>query len=201
MLSPSALSLLLSDLEPGEVYRRCLSLGEPLDYAATEQLVYGVEVRYAIQVLQGETPRLYNFGDLDGAGDAALFRALDASGARSVAFVGAGPYPVTALILRERSPELQITCFENNLVGFLLGQAVLRRLAPDIPVVFGDAHEVELRNFDLIVLAAMVEGRAELARRILEGSSAHVLVRASLDWEHPRLHSVAARFKADGSLA
>lgn len=88
--------LLLSEQEPGEIYCLCLQELAGDSYALTETVVYGCEVRYALDVLGGKAPRLYNFGGLDGKGDRLLWSVLDALPQRKVAFLGSGPYPVTA---------------------------------------------------------------------------------------------------------
>jgi hypothetical protein len=203
-LPPEYREFLLSDLEPGQVYRRCLerlqSDGLTADYQLTETLVYGVEVRYALQVLEGRAPQLYNFGDLDGKGDPVLFQALRQASGQRVAFVGCGPYPVTALLTRRESPDARVTCFDNQIVAFLLARAVLARLDPEIGVELADASEIDYRGYDVIVLAAMVGNKEPLVGRLLAETQAQVVVRGSVPGTHPRLHTVSSQFRADGSL-
>ena len=118
--------LLLSPGEPGQIYRQCLELmqreGVSADYALTEQVVYGCEVRYAVQVLEGQIPELYNFGDLDGHGTALLWRVLDGARRRRVAMIGSGPYPVTALLIRQRYPDSESGCVAIERLGIALEQ-------------------------------------------------------------------------------
>jgi hypothetical protein len=196
--------LLLSDEEPGQIYRRCLDRmrrdGISADYALTEQVVYGCEVRYAVQVLEGRIPELYNFGDLDGHGTELLWTVLEQAPGRRVALLGSGPYPVTALLIRNRYPDSEVTCFDNNLSAFLLGGAVLRKLAPEVRLELQEAHHVDGRPFDVIVVAAMITGRKALVNRLLAETEAELIVRGTLDQSHPRLHTAASAFSSDGRL-
>lgn len=200
------LDLLLSDLEPGEAYRQCLEWVEAENPAEAKQLtqdvVYGCEVRYALEVLrEGRPERLYNFGDLDGRGTPLLWKVLDPLPDRKVAFVGAGPYPVTAFLVKERFPDSELCCLDNHLVSFLLGRAVCERMAPELEYQFGDAHQFNYQPFDAVVVAAMVNQREKLARQILETSDAQLLVRGDLEFTHPRLHTVSSTFDSEGQLA
>ena len=126
--------LLLSDTEPGELYRRCLTDmaadGLTADYALTETIVYTTEVRYALDAIRhGRPERLWNFGDLDGRSTAAMFDVLDTVPRMRLAFTGSGPYPITALLAAERYPDAtSITCIDNHIVGHLLGQATVEAM-------------------------------------------------------------------------
>ncbi len=199
------LDLLLSGQEPGQIYRQCLQRmqadGADAPTHATQEIVYGCEVNYAIQVLtQGGPDRLYNFGDLDGRGTPLIRNVVDPLESRRVLFLGAGPYPVTAFLIRERYPDSQVTCVDNDLVSFLLGSAVGKKMDPSILFRLGEAHDYDCSGFDLVVVAAMVNDRENLARRLVETTEAELIVRGDLELQHPRLHTVASTFDERGAL-
>ena len=194
--------LLLSEREPGEIYRLCLQEMAGSTYALTESMVYGVEVRYAIDILEGKPVELYNFGDVTGQGDALLWRMLDPLPVRRVAFLGSGPYPVTALLVRKRYPESQVVCVDNHIVGYLLGRAVAAKLGEPLEFRWQEAGDGDFRGFTAIVVAAMVGDKLALARRLLEETDARILVRGEIDLEHPRLFTLSSHFsEQDGRLS
>lgn len=205
-LSRRCRDILLSTPEPGEAYRRCLAEiaaeGAAADYALTETIAYGTEVRYAIGVLTNGPPeRFWNFGDLRGDAEARLWPHLDALGELRVAFVGSGPYPVTALLLGRRYPRAEITCIDNNIAAHLLGEAVVKRTGMPIRSELAAADEVDYGRFNAVILAAMVGGKLELAKKILGESGALVVLRGTVELRHPRLIQLESGFRDDGALA
>lgn len=201
------LDLLLSDRDPGEAYRLCLqemaAEGRALDYAATEALVYAVEVRYALEVLRsGRPPRWRNFAHLTGAGDARLWEVLDALPLRSLAFVGSGPFPVTALLLRDRYPDVPIQCVDDQVVAHLLACAVAERAGAHLDLRLAEGAEVDYSGFTAVVVAAMVTDQPRVVERVLESSDALCILRGRVPLEHPRLIHLdrAGGFGATGHL-
>ena len=197
--------LILGDLEPGLAYRRSVEAlatdGLTADYALTETIVYATEVRYALDVIRNGPPeRLWNFGDLDGRSTDRLWAVLDRVADMRLAFAGSGPYPITALLAAQRYPGARITCIDNNIVGHLLGQAVVGRMGVPIDCVFAEAIDVDYSPFNAVVIAAMVSGKAELVQRVLDGSEALVVVRGETGVRHDRLVEIVAQFRDDGSV-
>jgi hypothetical protein len=205
-LPPRYRELILGDLEPGLAYRRSVEAlavdGLHADYGLTETIVYATEVRYALDVIRNGRPeRLWNFGDLDGRSTDRLWAVLDRVGDLRLAFAGSGPYPITALLAAERYPGAAVTCVDNNIVGHLLGQAVVERLGLGIECRFDEAIDVDYAPFTAVVVAAMVSGKAELVQHILDSSGALVVVRGDTGLQHDRLVEINARFRDDGSVA
>ena len=203
-------NILLSDMEPGEMYQKCMAEiakdGKDVDYRFTETIVYATEVRYAIDVLtKGKPERFWNFGDLKGDADARLWAILDPIQELKklkIAFVGSGPYPVTAFQLKERYPEAEITCIDNNIVAHFMSEAVIAKLGMNITTRFEKAIDVDYRPFNAIVVAAMVSGKRELIERILKtNSDAIVIVRGTINLSHDRLIELGSTFRDDGSLS
>jgi hypothetical protein len=198
--------LLLSDSEPGELYRRCLAElaadGLGADYSLTETIVYATEVRYALDAIRNGRPeRLWNFGDLDGRSTGAMFEVLDTVADLELAFVGSGPYPITALLATERYPDSRsITCIDNHIVGHLLGQACVEAMGFDVECRFAEAVEVDYASFNAVVVAAMVSGKSQVIERILATSGARVVVRGDAGIQHPRITEIKAAFRDDGSM-
>jgi hypothetical protein len=197
--------LILGDLEPGLAYRRGVEAlaedGLTADYALTETIVYATEVRYALDVIRNGPPeRLWNFGDLDGRSTDRLWAVLDRVEGMRLAFAGSGPYPITALLAAERYPAARITCIDNNIVGHLLGQAVVERLGVPVECMFAEAIDVDYSPFNAVVIAAMVSGKAELVQRVLDTSEALVVVRGETGIRHDRLVEITAQFRDDGSV-
>ena len=205
-LPPKYHDLILGDLEPGLAYRRSVEAlaedGLSADYALTETIVYATEVRYALGVIRDGPPeKLWNFGDLDGKSTDRLWAVLDKVADMRLAFVGSGPYPITALLAAERYPGAGITCVDNNIVGHLLGQAVMERMGLPIDCVFAEAIELDYSPFNVVVIAAMVSGKSEVVNRVLDGSEALVVVRGETGLQHERLVEINAKFREDGSVA
>jgi hypothetical protein len=197
--------LILGDLEPGIAYRRSVEAlaedGLTADYALTETIVYATEVRYALDVIRkGPPERLWNFGDLDGKSTDRLWAVLDRVEGLRLAFAGSGPYPITALLAAQRYPQARITCIDNNIVGHLLGQAVVERMGLPIDCTFAEAIDVDYAPFNAVVIAAMVSGKTELVQRALDTSEALVVVRGETGVRHDRLVEITAQFRDDGSV-
>ena len=198
--------LLLSDTEPGELYRRCLTelAADDLtaDYALTETIVYTTEVRYALDAIRNGRPdRLWNFGDLDGRSTGAMFDVLDTIPRMRLAFAGSGPYPITALLAAERYPDAQsITCIDNHIVGHLLGQAAVEAMGLAIECRWAEAAEVNYGPYDVVVIAAMVSGKTQVIERVLATSEAKVVVRGDAGIDHPRITEIKSAFREDGSV-
>jgi hypothetical protein len=197
--------IILSRLEPGEAYRRCLEElardGITADYAFTETIVYNTEVRCALDVLRnGRPPRWVNFGDLHGHGDAELWAILDRVEGLRLAFVGSGPFPITALQLHERYPDARITCIDNNIVAHRIGEALFARLRMEIATVFAEAIELDYRPYTVVLVSAMVSGKRALAEKILRTTGALVIVRGAVDLGHERLIPMPAPFDDNGCL-
>ncbi|MBI3927693.1 MAG: hypothetical protein HY319_19290 [Armatimonadetes bacterium] len=204
-LPPAYQDLLLSDLEPGQIYRRCLEQmareGLATDYALTEAVVYGCEVRYAIQILRdGRPPSWYNFGDLKGDADARLWSVLDRLPEKRIAFVGSGPYPITAILVQERYPGAAVTCIDNNVVAYFLSQAIFEKLRLPIQICLAEAEDVDYSPFSATIVAAMVSGKRQLLDRILNTSGSYVVLRGPAERAHPRVLAMGSTFRDDGSL-
>lgn len=206
MLPTRYREILLSSKEPGEAYQQCLRElereGREVDYSFTETIVYATEVRYAIGVLtRGGSQRLWNFGDLQGGADERLWAILDRIDLLKVAFVGSGPYPVTALLMRERYHGAEITCIDNNIVAHLLSEAVIAKLEMNITTKFEEAIEVDYCAFNAVVIAAMVRGKRELVEKILKTSGAIIILRGRVDVWDERLIQLGSEFRDDGRIS
>lgn len=198
--------ILLSGIEPGEAYQRCVielaGEGREADYGLTETIAYATEVRYAIEVLtRGRPQRLWNFGDLRGGADERLWAILDSIHPLQAAFVGSGPYPVTALLMRERYQGAEITCIDNNIVAHFLGEAVIAKLGMNIRTQFEEAMDVDYGPFTAVVIAAMVRGKREVVERVLENSGALVILRGTVGLSHDRLIQLGSEFRDDGGIS
>lgn len=198
--------IILTEPDAGSIYRRCLEeltcSGERVDYAFTEAVVYATEIRLALEVLTGAREESENFADASGTSDARLWSLLDPLEEPSrIAFVGGGPFPVTAFRIRERRPRSVVACIDNNVVAHFVAQAVIGKLALDrLECVFNDAAAVDYQDFDCVVVAAMVSGKRALVERVLETSAARVVVRGRTGLQHERLSEIDASFGDDGSF-
>jgi hypothetical protein len=135
------------------------------DRPSTQEIVYGCEIQFALRALtEGKLDRLYNFGDLDGRGSRLMWSVLDPRPSSRVCFLGAGPFPVTALLLRQRYPQARVTCL-------------------------------------VIVMAAMVGDRHTLVEKLLRETRAELVVRGSLSFTDPRVHTVASDFDETGQVS
>lgn len=205
MLLPKPYLKAILNQEPGQAYRACLDLlgaDNSPDRPSTQEIVYGCEIQFALQALtEGKLDRLYNFGDLDGRGSRLMWSVLDPRPSSRVCFLGAGPFPVTALLLRQRYPQARVTCLENDLTGFLIGREVCRVLQCEVDFLYQDAHQADLSEFEVIVMAAMVGDRHTLVEKLLRETRAELVVRGSLSFTDPRVHTVASDFDETGQVS
>ncbi len=197
--------IILGGREPGEAYQKCMKAlaahGRRTDYGFTEAIVYATEVRYATEILaKGRPKRFWNFGDLEGGADERHYRILDRIEHLDIAFVGSGPYPVSAFLIKERYPTARITCIDNHIAAHILAEAVITRLGMDVATRLEDAIDVDYRPFNAVVVAAMVSGKRGLVEKILETSDAIVIVRGRTDLSHERLIQLGSTFRDDGSF-
>ncbi|MEO7195341.1 MAG: nicotianamine synthase family protein [Pseudonocardiaceae bacterium] len=197
--------LILSDLDPGEMYLQLVREVQAdriaLDYGLTETIIYACEVRYALDVIRtGPPPQWSNFADPQGNFENLLWPLLDPLQPVRLAFAGSGPYPITAALVAGRYPSAQITCIDNNIVAHLLSQAMLERAGVLARALFLDAFEVDYQPFNAVIVAAMVTGKRKLVEKILDSSQALVIVRSHIALEHPRVISLPSPFDEDGIL-
>ena len=197
--------IILSGSEPGEAYQKCMKAlaadGGDMDYGLTETIVYATEARYATEILaNGHPKRFWNFGDLEGGADECHYRILDGIEHLDIAFVGSGPYPVSAFLIKTRYPTAKITCIDNHIAAHILAKAVIAKLGMDIVTRLEDAIDVDYRSFNAVVVAAMVSGKHDLIEKILETSDAMVIVRGRINLNHERLTQLGSTFRDDGSF-
>jgi hypothetical protein len=196
--------LVLSDEEPGAIYQRCVAelarSGREADYALTETIVYATELRYALDVLAGGGQGAWNFGDTGGTNDQALWDVLDGVAPLRLAFVGSGPYPVTARLVLSRYPEAQVDCLDNNITGYLVGKAVLSRLGLPARALLMGGASLDYSGYTAVLVAAMVSGKRAVVERALATCAGPVVVRGSTGLSHERLVTLPAPFTPDGVL-
>jgi hypothetical protein len=198
--------LLSDDLSPAEIYRRCVELvqadGSSGDYGLTEAVVYGCEIRLALDVLRHGAPEAWhNFADPTGHAEDDLWSLLDPRRPRRLAFVGSGPYPVTACLVATRYPGVELVCVDNNIVAHLLGRAVLEAASVPARSVLADALELDYRGYDAVIVAAMVSDKRAVVERVLEQSPGLVVVRSRVHVEHPRVVAFPSPFGDDGAFS
>lgn len=197
--------LLTGPGEPGEVYRRALqeltARGLVADYALTESIVYATELRYALDLLAGKGKDAWNFADTGGTNDRTLFTALDAVDPLRLAFVGSGPYPVTARLVLQRYPQARVCCIDNHATGYFVGKAVLEQLELEATSQWADGAAVDYWGYTAVLVAAMVRGKRQIVERALAQCPGPVIVRGRVELEHPRLVTLPAAFTPQGVVA
>jgi hypothetical protein len=70
----------------------------------------------------------------------------------------------------------------------------------DIATRLEDAIDVDYRAFNAVIIAAMVSGKRDLTKKILETSDAIVILRGRIDLEDERLIQFGSTFRDDGSF-
>lgn len=76
---------------------------------------------------------------------------------RSVAVVGSGPLPLTAVLLARLDPGLRLTCVDRDPVASMRGERVASALGTSgVRHVTADAGEHDYASYDVIVIAALV---------------------------------------------
>jgi hypothetical protein len=136
---------------------------------------------------------------LEGSTDAWLYSILDTIDPLKVAFVGSGPYPVSALLLRQRYPTAAITCIDNHIAAHILSSAVIEKLNLNITTRFEEAIDVDYSPFNAVVVAAMVSHRTQLLRKVLKTSEGVAIVRGKVAFQHDRLYQRASGYSDSGA--
>jgi precorrin-6B methylase 2 len=77
---------------------------------------------------------------------------------RTLAFVGAGPMPLTALAMGRCEPGLRVTCIDRDPDALSLGRRVVRAVRPAARLRFllADAVEADYSPYDAVLIAALV---------------------------------------------
>jgi hypothetical protein len=90
---------------------------------------------------------------------------------RSLAFVGSGPLPLSALIIGRLAPDVAVTCVDRDVAAVALGRGVARLGcgpgAAQVRFVAAEADQVDYSPFDVVVLAALVGATAEQKAAVL----------------------------------
>lgn len=198
--------IILTEPDPGQIYRRCLAEMAKdkieSDYFLTETIVYATEFLYALQVLQsGKPSHWWNFADFRGDADQKLWAILTPILNLNVAFVGSGPYPVTAFQMREQYPQAQITCIDNHVAAYFIGKAVSEKSGMNVSFLFSEAMEVDYQPFNAVIVAAMVSGKSRLVKKILSSSKAVVIVRGKVDVFSDRVIQCSSTFEENGAFS
>lgn len=95
----------------------------------------------------------------------------------SVAFVGSGPFPLTAIELHRLDPQLRITCLDRDPVALARGARAAAVLCSDpsrLRFLHADADDFDYSGHDAVVTAALV-GLTRATKRSLLGSVARTL--------------------------
>jgi hypothetical protein len=198
--------IILNEKDPAQIYRRCISdmAKEHLDcnYSLTEAIVYATEISYALAYLkQNQRPKSFlNFADLGGDAHKKLFSITDKIENLNIAFIGSGPFPVSAFQIRDQYPEARIVCVDNNIVAHLIGKALSEKFNMNIEFEWKDAIEVDYSAFNAVVVAAMINDKTELVDKILKTSKSTVIVRGAVEIQNPRVHPFLSTFKDNGAI-
>jgi hypothetical protein len=109
---------------------------------------------------------------------------------QSVAFLGAGPWPMSALILHERTG-LPITCIDSDAKACALGRAVINKLAEteprfaDLPskvtYVHAPGDRYDYITHPVVIVASLVDRKDPVIMRIIGSSDTHrtVVIRSA----------------------
>jgi hypothetical protein len=105
---------------------------------------------------------------------------LALSRGRSVAFVGAGPLPLSAILLNVRSG-LKVTCIDRNLEACRMAGALCRKLhLSGVDVVCAGGARYDYGQSPVVFIASLVPDKRKVMRRIREtGPQALVALRST----------------------
>ncbi|MGF1661675.1 MAG: nicotianamine synthase family protein [Kineosporiaceae bacterium] len=106
----------------------------------------------------GAFPYAAHYARLVGWERAVVRRVLGREPRRAVV-AGAGPLPLTALVLARLVPGLAVTCLDRDVAAVAAGARVARSVGADprrVSFAVGDAAEHDYRDADLVLVAALV---------------------------------------------
>lgn len=96
---------------------------------------------------------------------------------KKIAMLGGGALPQSQIHFSTYSGS-PVTCIDRDEEVVSLLSGVLKKLnREDLPVIRGSGDQMDYSPFDLVVIAAMVEGKSRVVRRIRETSQAKICIR------------------------
>lgn len=107
----------------------------------------------------------------------------DYSNARTIAVVGCGPYPETALTAATTNPALQVTCVDSDESAVETARSVIQQFDSSrrghIEFVHDDALTISYGEFDIVFVANGVRNKADVVEKMASdlNSGAQLLVR------------------------
>lgn len=101
-------------------------------------------------------PYLDNYLKLSGQELALFVKHLPKSSARKLAYIGAGPLPLTAICYERHGLFTEVIGIDNDQEALAISQRLCARLGSSVSLLHADAIEVDYSDFSLIFVAALV---------------------------------------------
>jgi hypothetical protein len=96
---------------------------------------------------------------------------------RKVAFVGAGPLPLTAIIEHLKT-NVQVTCVDNDPVACIQARGLIKKLglSDKIDVKYASGADFDYAGHDAVMVASLVPHKDDVVTRIRETAGQEVLI-------------------------
>lgn len=96
--------------------------------------------------------------------------------AKNIAFIGSGPLPMTAIILKHLK-DYNLDLIDKDSKAIALSQEMCKNLYPDINFICGDAMENNYKKYDIVFVASMVTNKIKLIEKLYNDRVKHIIVR------------------------
>lgn len=133
---------------------------------------YALEKSWAKKIIAGHTlyrdyPYIDSYDALVSAEIECMQHILSDMACHSV-FIGSGPMPITAFEIKNRIPDIKLTCIERETEAFILGKNVGLASGIQAQHVLNDAARVDYADADIIFIASMVDNKRCVLEKIRE---------------------------------
>lgn len=95
---------------------------------------------------------------------------------RHIAFVGSGPLPMTAILLRQLG-SYEIDLIDKDLKALTLSKRLCDSLNLDFGFIHAEAAQADYRRYDLVFIASMIDEKTSLVNKLHNTGIKYLIVR------------------------
>lgn len=99
-----------------------------------------------------------------------------AKSAQNIAFIGSGPLPMTAIILKSLR-KCNLDLIDRDAEAIKLSQNMCQNLYTNLNFVCGDAMEIDYKKFDVVFVASMVTDKIKLIEKLYQDGVKYLIIR------------------------
>ncbi|MGH1349416.1 MAG: nicotianamine synthase family protein [Methyloligellaceae bacterium] len=102
--------------------------------------------------------------------------------AQRLVFLGSGALPLTAIIMAQHNPHLELVCIDCDSIACELSDALIKKLghSPQIRVIESDASSYRYSHEDMVVCASLLRA-SDIYERLFSSNVSDIIVRDAED--------------------